>query len=78
MQIEWRLKVQSITFDVLQMKTLTKSQGALCNTNSLTGDISHVRFGAVQLCQGRCFEKPLPLAQRRPTTWARACGSTGQ
>lgn len=58
------------------MKTLTKSKGA--NVNSFTGAISHIRFWAVQLCQGRCFEKPLPLAQRRPATLTRARGPTGQ
>lgn len=58
------------------MKTLPKSKEA--NINSFTGDISHIRFWAVQLCQGRCFKKPLSLAQRRPATLTRARGSTGQ
>lgn len=64
------------TMNILQMKTLTKSKEA--NITSFTGDISHIRFWAVQLCQGGCFEKPLPLAQRCPATLTRARGSTGQ
>lgn len=40
--------------------------------------ISHIGFGAVQLRQGGRFEKPLPLAQRRSATLARARASTGQ
>lgn len=58
------------------MKTLAQRKEA--NINGFTGDISHIGFGAVQLCQGRCFEEPLPLAQWGPATLTRASGSTGQ
>lgn len=41
-------------------------------------DVSHIRFRAVQLRQGGCFENPLPLAQRRSAALARARASTAQ
>lgn len=73
-QIKWRLNLP-----INEIKDLTE-ENLLKKTKTLTSKVplSHIRFWAVQLRQCRCFEKPLPLAQRQSAALAQARGSTGQ